>query len=133
MAGDLRRAARAVAKATTRRIPRPTRPLTYLADLEALFAAARTSAASSRSALRSAGMLTMLLAATGARRSPARCSTTSGRRSSESGLERIREVVGQGRSFPTWMHAARGLRENRWQRSIPDYDDHRLAAAGQAR
>ncbi len=27
------------------------------------------------------------------------------------GLERIQEYVGQGRSFPTWMHAARGLRE----------------------
>lgn len=27
------------------------------------------------------------------------------------GLARIREYVGQGRSFPTWMHAARGLRE----------------------
>ena len=27
------------------------------------------------------------------------------------GLARIRTYVGQGRSFPTWMHAARGLRE----------------------
>ena len=27
------------------------------------------------------------------------------------GLARIRGYVGQGRSFPTWMHAARGLRE----------------------
>lgn len=27
------------------------------------------------------------------------------------GLARIRSYVGQGRSFPTWMHAARGLRE----------------------
>lgn len=27
------------------------------------------------------------------------------------GLTRIRGYVGQGRSFPTWMHAARGLRE----------------------
>ncbi|OYW44195.1 MAG: alpha/beta hydrolase [Sphingomonadales bacterium 32-68-7] len=27
------------------------------------------------------------------------------------GLERIRGYVGQGRSFPTWMHAARALRE----------------------
>ena len=27
------------------------------------------------------------------------------------GLARIREYVGQGRSFPTWMHAARALRE----------------------
>lgn len=37
------------------------------------------------------------------------------------GLARIREYVGQGRSFPTWMHAARGLRE---QASVthPDFD-----------
>lgn len=27
------------------------------------------------------------------------------------GLARVRTHVGQGRSFPTWMHAARGLRE----------------------
>jgi pimeloyl-ACP methyl ester carboxylesterase len=27
------------------------------------------------------------------------------------GLERIRGYVGQGRSFPTWVHAARGLKE----------------------
>ncbi|KRA84558.1 alpha/beta fold hydrolase [Altererythrobacter sp. Root672] len=29
----------------------------------------------------------------------------------EAGLARIRDYVGQGRSYPTWMHAARGLRE----------------------
>lgn len=28
-----------------------------------------------------------------------------------SGLERIRDYVGQGRSFPTWVHAARALEE----------------------
>ena len=27
------------------------------------------------------------------------------------GLERIRDYVGQGRSFPTWMHAARAVQE----------------------
>lgn len=27
------------------------------------------------------------------------------------GLARVRSYVGQGRSYPTWMHAARGLRE----------------------
>ncbi|MEO5705575.1 MAG: alpha/beta hydrolase [Alteraurantiacibacter sp.] len=27
------------------------------------------------------------------------------------GLERIRDLVGQGRSYPTWMHAARALQE----------------------
>lgn len=29
----------------------------------------------------------------------------------EAGLARIRDYVGQGRSFPTWMHAARALRD----------------------
>jgi pimeloyl-ACP methyl ester carboxylesterase len=36
------------------------------------------------------------------------------------GLARIREYVGQGRSFPTWMHAARGLREQGGI-AYPDY------------
>ena len=37
------------------------------------------------------------------------------------GLERIRNYVGQGRSFPTWMHAARSLRENS-SHIYPDYE-----------
>jgi len=36
------------------------------------------------------------------------------------GLARIRGYVGQGRSFPTWMHAARGLREQGGI-AYPDY------------
>jgi len=36
------------------------------------------------------------------------------------GLERIREVVGQGGSFETWMHAARHLRDQAG-RTHPDY------------
>ena len=36
------------------------------------------------------------------------------------GLTRIRGYVGQGRSFPTWMHAARGLREQGGA-AYPDY------------
>ena len=36
------------------------------------------------------------------------------------GIERIREVVGQGGSFETWMHAARHLREQA-ERIHPDY------------
>ncbi len=37
------------------------------------------------------------------------------------GLERIRDYVGQGRSFPTWMHAARALEEVHG-RAYPDYE-----------
>lgn len=36
------------------------------------------------------------------------------------GLARIREYVGQGRSFPTWMHAARYLKEINGA-AFPDY------------
>lgn len=37
------------------------------------------------------------------------------------GLQRIREYVGQGRSFPTWMHAAWSLKELN-AAAYPDYD-----------
>ena len=40
---------------------------------------------------------------------------------SSEGLERIRGYVGQGRSFPTWMHAARSLEEAQGA-VFPDYD-----------
>ena len=36
------------------------------------------------------------------------------------GLERIRGYVGQGRSFPTWMHAARAMEEAHGQ-AYPDF------------
>ncbi|MXO87914.1 alpha/beta fold hydrolase [Alteraurantiacibacter aestuarii] len=38
----------------------------------------------------------------------------------ETGLARIREYVGQGRSYPTWMHAARALRDNVGE-AYPDF------------
>jgi pimeloyl-ACP methyl ester carboxylesterase len=37
------------------------------------------------------------------------------------GFERIRGYVGQGRSFPTWMHAARALQETHGA-ALPDYE-----------
>jgi pimeloyl-ACP methyl ester carboxylesterase len=40
-----------------------------------------------------------------------------------SGLDRIRGYVGQGRSFPTWMHAARALEETHG----PDFPDYAIA------
>ncbi len=39
------------------------------------------------------------------------------------GLARIREYLGQGRSFPTWMHAARALEETQG----PCYPDSRIS------
>lgn len=37
------------------------------------------------------------------------------------GLERIKEYVGQGRSFPTWVHAARALEETQ-KAAYPKFD-----------
>lgn len=37
------------------------------------------------------------------------------------GLERVKQYVGQGRSFPTWLHAARGLEEAQGA-AYPNFD-----------
>lgn len=107
----------------------------YVADLEALlaqlalgrFVAVGTSLG---------GVLTMVLAARGAQIAAALLNDI-GPTLEESGLNRIREVVGQGRSFPTWLHAARGLRET-MESVYPDYEltdwlrlAKRLLAVGQ--
>lgn len=48
------------------------------------------------------------------------------------GLERIKDYVGQGRSFPTWMHAARALEEAQGS-ALPQYETADwLAAAKRA-
>jgi pimeloyl-ACP methyl ester carboxylesterase len=57
------------------------------------------------------GMVIMLLAAQAPRRIAAAVLNDVGPVIEPTGLARIRDYVGQGRSFPTWMHAARGLRE----------------------
>jgi len=94
-------------------------PLTYLADLEALleqagigrFVAIGTSLG---------GVLTMMLAASGAERIAGAVLNDIGPVIEPKGIERIREYVGQGRTFPTWMHAARSLKEQS-SRLFPDY------------
>jgi len=53
----------------------------------------------------------MLLAAQGAGRIAGAVINDIGPVVEQAGLDRIREYVGQGRSFPSWMHAARALRE----------------------
>lgn len=91
----------------------------YIADIEALldeleidsFVAVGTSLG---------GVLTMLLSARGARIAGALINDI-GPTIEESGLARIRELVGQGRSYPTWLHAARSLREMS-EHVYPDYD-----------
>lgn len=57
------------------------------------------------------GIVTMLLATLEPERIAGVVLNDIGPHIEEAGLSRIREYVGQGRSYPTWMHAARGLRE----------------------
>src|SRR5690606_20310872 len=57
------------------------------------------------------GIVIMLLALEAPERLAAAVLNDVGPEIEPAGLARIRGHVGQGRSFPTWMHAARGLRE----------------------
>lgn len=94
-------------------------PLHYLADIEALFAEAgidRFVAVGTSLG----GLLTMLLAASRPDRIAGAVLNDIGPVIEPSGLGRIREYVGQGRSYPTWMHAARSLKEQSG-RLFPDY------------
>jgi pimeloyl-ACP methyl ester carboxylesterase len=58
------------------------------------------------------GMMTMLLAANAPDRIAAAVLNDIGPEIEAAGLDRIGSYVGQGRSFPTWMHAARAVEEN---------------------
>lgn len=85
-------------------------PLTYVADVETLlaqegierFVAVGTSLG---------GLMTMLLAAKDATRLAGVILNDIGPDINPAGIERIRQYVGQGRSYPSWMHAARALQE----------------------
>ena len=85
-------------------------PLHYVADLKALleqegierFIAIGTSLG---------GLMTMLLALEQPELIAAAALVDVGPEIDEEGIARIREYVGQGGSFPTWMHAARALQD----------------------
>lgn len=66
------------------------------------------------------GLMTMIVAMTGADRLAGVLLNDVGPEIAPEGLERIRGYVGQGRSFPTWMHAARALQEGQGD-VFPDY------------
>ena len=66
------------------------------------------------------GIVTMLLAAEAPQNFAAVVLNDIGPDVEAIGLARIRDYVGQARSFPTWMHAARALREQSGG-AYPDY------------
>ena len=66
------------------------------------------------------GLISMLLAAGRPERIAGVLLNDVGPELDPAGLARIREYVGQGRSFPTWMHAARGIEESQ-AKAYPRY------------
>lgn len=106
------------------RDPMTYTPAHYVADVEALLAAEgieRFIAIGTSLG----GLMTMMLAAANPGRIAAAVINDVGPEIEPAGLARIREYVGQGRSYETWVHAARALQEtNRaiypaWQ--LPDW------------
>jgi pimeloyl-ACP methyl ester carboxylesterase len=95
-------------------------PVTYVADVEKLlseqgitrFVAIGTSMG---------GLMTMLMAQGAPGRMAAVVMNDIGPVVDAEGLARISGYVGQGRSYPTWVHAARGLAEAHGA-AFPDYD-----------
>lgn len=94
-------------------------PAIYVEDVEALLEQAEISQfVAIGTSL--GGILTMLLAERGSDRIAAAVLNDIGPVIEAEGLDRVREYVGQGRTFPTWMHAARALRETLGQ-AHPDF------------
>ena len=95
-------------------------PITYVADVEKLlaeqgidrFVVIGTSMG---------GLMAMLMAAARPGRIAAVVMNDIGPVIETDGLSRISGYVGQGRSYPTWVHAARGLAEAH-SAAFPDYD-----------
>lgn len=86
-------------------------PAQYVEDIELLLAEAGiTRFVAVGTSL--GGLLTMLLAAGGGERIAGAVLNDIGPVLEPAGLRRIFEYVGQGRSFPTWMHAARALQDS---------------------
>ncbi len=95
-------------------------PLTYVEDLEALFEQAGI-ARFVALGTSLGGILTMLLAGRQGERMVGALLNDIGPVIDPAGLDRIRNYVGQARSFPTWMHAARAMEETHGM-AFPDYE-----------
>lgn len=94
-------------------------PLQYVEDLAELFGQAGiTRFVAVGTSL--GGLLTMVVAMTQPQMLAGVVLNDIGPEIEPAGLARIRDYVGQGRSFPTWMHAARGLEETQAV-AYPDY------------
>jgi pimeloyl-ACP methyl ester carboxylesterase len=99
--------------------PASYNPLQYADDLELLlaeqqierFVAIGTSLG---------GLLVMLLAARAPKRIAGAVLNDVGPELAPAGLARIRDYIGQARSYPTWMHAARAVEETQ-ALAFPDY------------
>ena len=95
-------------------------PVTYVGDVEKLLAEegiARFAVIGTSMG----GLMTMLMAAAAPGRMSAVVMNDIGPEVDAGGLARISGYVGQGRSYPTWVHAARGLAEAHGS-AFPDYD-----------
>ncbi|RPF70816.1 alpha/beta fold hydrolase [Aurantiacibacter spongiae] len=95
-------------------------PAHYVEDIAALFDAAgldRVVAIGTSLG----GLVTMMTAAGDPRRFAAVVLNDVGPHIEEDGLARIRDQVGQGRSYPTWIHAAWSLKEAS-DKTHPDYE-----------
>lgn len=95
-------------------------PVTYVEDVEKLLAEqgiARFIAIGTSMG----GLMTMLMAQAKPGRMAAAVMNDIGPEVDAAGLKRISGYVGQGRSYPTWVHAARGLAEAHGA-AFPDYD-----------
>ncbi len=84
--------------------------LTYVQDVEAFLAAEKIARYVSFGTSMG-GIITMLQAATRPERFAGVLLNDIGPVIEEAGLERIRGYVGKGGQFPTWLHAARSIRE----------------------
>lgn len=95
-------------------------PLQYVEDLGELFEqAGLESAVFFGTSL--GGLMAMIMAVGAPQRIAGVLLNDVGPELDPAGLERIRDYVGQGRNFPTWMHAARALEESQ-AIAFPDYE-----------